>query len=108
MISIDAQAGKIRNRACEKQSLTKTIEEYVATIDAVDLSNCPREFAAAFKRHIQAWRAMIPLCDPYASLRGEMHDLFKQIEEGAGGTAFKKGLDKVWSTWSEVEKAMEK
>lgn len=106
VIALDDSLGKVRNHACERISLAQTIKEYTAGMAQFDYQNCPKDFTEAFKKHREAWLAMIPLVEKYPDLRGEMHDLFDQIEIGEHSEEFEPLLESIWSTWAEVEEAM--
>ena len=106
IISVDDSIGKIRNYNCEKISLSATIRIYTSGLEELDFSACPEDFTVAFNAHIQAWKDMTTLTDKYLRLRGEMHDLFDEIEAGEDAEEFKPLLDNIWSTWAEIEKAM--
>ena len=106
VIAADEKLGSIRNHACEKISLAQTISEYVKALDAVDFTDCPKAFTKTFGLHINAWRAMIPLAEKYPDKRGEMHDLFDELEKGADAETFKPLLKDIWDTWALVEEAM--
>lgn len=108
IIAEDEKFGKIRNHACENQSLSQTVIDYTTALEGLDFSECPEAFSNAFKGHIEAWRAVIPATDKYPDLRGEMHDVFEIIETGADSTEFKALVAEVWATWGNVEKAMTK
>lgn len=107
IIQKDAELGKIRNHACENQSLSRTIEDYIQALEKLSFQNCPEEFAIAFKKHIKAWDQIIPLTNEYPDLRGEMHQLFNIIGDTENGATFKAKVDEIWSTWALVEKEME-
>ena len=102
----DNRLGEVRNHACEHMSLEQTIEEYTKALEQLDYSNCPEGFTTAFNSHIQAWKSMIPTVESYSDLRGEMHDLFDQIEATAGSENFSSALAEVWETWGAVETAL--
>ena len=106
IIAVDDSIGKIRNHNCEKISLSETIKVYTTGIENLDFNNCPGDFTNAFQRHKKAWTQMLQVTDKHPNLRGEMHDLFKILEEGKDKEFFKPLLDKIWSTWAEVEKSM--
>ncbi len=106
VIVADDKLGKIRNHACEKQSLNKTIEDYTLGLEQLDFTNCPNHFTLAFKEHIAAWKAIQPITTNYTTLRGEMHDLFKQIESGKDSVIFKQKVKAVWDTWYIIEATM--
>ena len=101
----DAKLGSIRNHACEDTSLTATVRQYVADLDALDFSACPADFAVAFQKHRDAWQDALGFFKPFDELRGEMHDLFEQINQT--GEAQKAELTKyvqaITDTWTEVE-----
>ena len=106
ILAEDSKLGKIRNYACERQSLSLTIHEYVQGLEALDFEACPAAFVTAFARHRRAWEAMIPVTDKHSELRGEMHDLFDQIALSADSTEYKTKLKAIWDTWAEVEAAV--
>ncbi|MEQ1745605.1 MAG: nuclear transport factor 2 family protein [Saprospiraceae bacterium] len=101
---LDDSLGRVRNRACEATSLSQTIRQYAAAIGQIG-AGCPEAFAAGFKKHAAAWMALLPVTDRYPDLRGEMHGLFKQLESGKHGEAFKPLVKAVWDTWAEIEAA---
>ena len=106
IIAEDEKFGKIRNHACEKQSLTQTVNDYTTALEGLNFSGCPDDFSNAFKSHIEAWKAVVPVTDKYPDLRGEMHDVFEIIEGGSDSMEFKALVADVWATWEDVEKAM--
>ena len=83
---------------CEKVSLSETIQVYVDSLSTLDFSSCPEKFASSFQEHIDAWKAMIAVTDNFPDLRGEMHDIFDEIEKSENPGEFKTRLDKIWST----------
>ena len=105
-LAFDEEAGKKRNHACEKVSLSQTIKDYIKTLEEIDYSDCTAEFEAAFKDHMKAWESILTITDNYPDLRGELHDLFEQIGEGPDGEAFKKLVEGIWDTWEVVEAQM--
>ena len=107
VMKVDAGIAAKRNKACKKQSLGKTISEYIYGLEHSDFTHCPESFKSAFYDHIIAWKETLPIAEKYPDLRGEMHALFEQIEAGPDGDAFKPLVAKVWSTWEEVEKVAE-
>jgi len=44
VIDTDKSLGAIRNHACEKKSLSETIDDYVHSLDNLSFSNCPPIF----------------------------------------------------------------
>ena len=107
VIKLDDSLGKKRNVDCVELSLSKTIINYTDAINSIDFSQCPEDFTTAFKSHIEAWNDMIEVTDNHDNLRGEMHDLFDSIEHTKDSLQFKIYLNTIWSTWADVEKAME-
>ncbi len=105
-IALDDSLGRVRNHACETTPLSLTIRQYAAAIAAIDFPGCPEGFGAAFKKHAAAWLALLPVTDQYPDLRGEMHDLFSQLEAGPHAGPFKPLVKAVWDTWGEIEGAM--
>jgi len=99
IIEQDAALGKTRNHNCEKISLSQTIEKYTSALKALNYEGCNNEVEAAFNDHIAAWDAMTKVTDKHDSLRGEMHDLFDQIELSEDKVEFKTLLLKIWNTW---------
>lgn len=106
VIATDSDFGTIRNHACKQQSLSKTVKEYVYNLNTIDFSNCPKSFTKAFHDHIKAWEAILPIVKKHSDLRGEMHDLFKIIEESDDSEVFKKLVADIWSTWAVIEEEM--
>lgn len=103
ILDADSKLGKERNVLCKTVSLSETIKTYVAGMKTLDFENCPQDFTKAFNSHIEAWNAMIPVTDNYPNLRGEMHDLFKEIEKSNDSIVFTKKLSSIWDTWAIVE-----
>lgn len=107
VISADEVAGKTRNHACEKGSISQTIKDYAEAINSMDYSGCPLGFTQAMHTHADAWSKLLLITDHYPGKRGEMHDLFSILKAGPEGEAFSLLEDEVWATWEEVEKAAE-
>ena len=105
-IAKDAALGKVRNHACEAISLSETIDDYVEGLKAIDFQHCPKDFALAFKAHWEAWEKMGTFVEKYPDMRGEMHDLFDEIEQGEDAGTFKPLLAAIWDTWGEIEESM--
>lgn len=105
-IALDDSLGRVRNHACERLPLGATIRAYVAGMETINFTDCPPDFSDGFRQHIAAWNALLPFADQHPALRGEMHALFKQLESGPDGAAFKAAVQKVWDTWALVEASM--
>ncbi|MBK7938656.1 MAG: hypothetical protein IPJ82_16920 [Lewinellaceae bacterium] len=108
VIVLDDSLGKARNRACQTVSLSETIRQYADGMEKISYRGCPSDFTEAFRKHREAWLALIPVTDQYPGLRGEMHVLFKQLESGEHAERFKPLVETVWDTWAEVEAAMKR
>ncbi len=104
IIAADDSLGTIRNHACETGTLSSSIKNYVSGIEKLNFINCPAGFKKAFTTHKKAWIAMLTITDKYPDIRGEMHDLFDQLEKGKDTVAFKKHMKKIWDTWAGIEK----
>ena len=63
-------------------------------------------FLGYCEEHMNAWINITEVTDNYPDLRGEMHDIFDIIENGPDSTAFKFLLTEIWTTWEQVEQAM--
>ncbi len=99
----DDSLGKIRNASCKQVSLSKSLTNYTNEINQFNYNNCPEIFSKAFKTHEAAWNDIMVITNKYPNLRGEMHDLFDQIEVGSDSTQFKILLKNIWDTWADVE-----
>lgn len=108
VIAEDEKIGKIRNHNCEKRSLSETILIYTKGMENFDFSDCPKTFEIAFEKHKKAWLAMLEVTDKHPDLRGEMHDLFDELEKGEDAELFKSLLKDIWDTWGEIEEEMKK
>lgn len=106
VIALDDSLGKVRNHATEREPMSQVIRAYAAAMQEINYSNCPEEFREAFEKHRQAWLDMTAVTDRHQEMRGEMHALFDRLKASEDSVRFKVYLDKIWSTWAEVEKAM--
>ncbi|MFN0216717.1 MAG: hypothetical protein ACKVT2_20865 [Saprospiraceae bacterium] len=98
IIALDDSLGRLRNHACEKVSISQSIQDYTDGLAKIDFQYCPKIFAAGFEKHRMAWLALLPVTNKYLELRGEMHVVFKQIEAGTDGDQFKLLVKTVWDT----------
>lgn len=105
VLAADDVLGKIRNHAPETMPLSQSIDAYVQGLNKLNFSQCPTDFTSAFKSHITAWAKMKVVTDKYADLRGEMHELFKQLKLSRDSIQFRQLEDNIWSTWDLVETA---
>lgn len=108
VIKADQKIGLIRNKECETLSLSQTIQNYTDAMSTISIDNCPDAFTTAYEAHRIAWLDMLLITDRYPNMRGEMHVLFKQLEHSEDAEGFKKKLAKIWATWAEVEKFVQK
>ncbi|NNL16138.1 MAG: hypothetical protein HKO81_05810 [Flavobacteriaceae bacterium] len=99
----DSVLGEIRNHASEKVSLSQSIINYTKELESLDYSNCPEKFVSSFHEHIEAWKMVTKVTDDYPSLRGELHDIFSELEKSKDSTQFKSLVKQVWDTWNLVE-----
>lgn len=103
----DSIFGAVRNRASEQISMSESISNYTNSLDSMDYTHCPATFKAAFEEHTRAWSQMKNVSDKYPSLRGELHDIFAQLEKSEDSTEFKKLLKGIMDTWKVVEETAE-
>ncbi len=100
----DSILGKVRNEASKTITVSETINNYATDLKSLDYTHCPEEFKRAFDEHVEAWLAITAVTDRYPLMRGELHDLFTQLEESEDSTEFKSYVKKIWDTWEKVEK----
>ena len=103
IITKDSVLGSVRNTATKSLTLTETITNYTKALEELDFTDCPEQFTTAFKSHIEAWKNMKTLTVSHDTLRGEMHEVFKEIETSADSVIFKTLLKDIWDTWDLVE-----
>ena len=101
----DSVLGEIRNHAPKAMALSEAINSYTHDLESLDFSNCPENFTASFKKHIEAWKMVTKVSDKYPALRGELHDIFEALETGSDSTEFKLLLKEVWDTWNVVKES---
>ena len=99
----DSILGSIRNHASENVSLSQTINDYTEALESLDYTNCPDKFVSSFHDHIDAWKKVTKVTDDYPLLRGELHDIFEELEKSKDSTEFKSLVKQVWDTWYLVE-----
>lgn len=71
----------------------------------MDYSSCPDRFITAFHKHIEAWKMITKISNKYPSLRGELHEIFAELEKGKDSTEFKSLVKQVLDTWTIVEES---
>jgi vacuolar-type H+-ATPase subunit I/STV1 len=99
----DSELGDIRNHASEQSSLSKTIDDYANSVKSLDFKNCPDKFTIAFHKHIKAWLDLKKVSDKYPELRGELHEIFSELEKKKDSIEFKLRQAKIFDTWKIVE-----
>lgn len=103
IIRLDDSLGRFRNLQCLVDPLSKTILDYTSALQKLDFSQCPEAFRSAFHRHAKAWNDLLPIVGSYPDLRGEMHTLFKELEQSRDSVSFRTRVKTVWDTWAEIE-----
>ena len=99
----DSELGEIRNHSSEQSSLSKTIDDYANSIKSLDYKNCPDNFTIAFHKHIKAWLDLKKVSDKYPELRGELHEIFAELEKKKDSSEFKLLQARISDTWKIVE-----
>lgn len=107
---IDGVLAKQRDHLPENNSLAFAISSYVLGLDSIDYSQCPDEFAEAYKNHRDAWNDSIAFFKNHDELRGEMHALMEKLrqQDTAVSRELETKLKKVKDTWTEVESIAER
>lgn len=103
----DHSLGSIRNHNSKQISLSETIDKYTTSVKNLSFKNCPENFKNAFQNHLSAWQDMKQVTDKHPHLRGELHALFDSIKKTDDSLTFTKKLEVIFSTWKEVEVAIE-
>jgi hypothetical protein len=103
ILLMDDSLGTVRNHACENISLSETINNYVSGMESLDYDGCSQLFSQAYKQHMDAWKAMIPVTNKHPEIRGEMHDLFDQLAASPDSAVFSRNLKRIQDSWALVE-----
>ncbi len=105
VLKLDELLSQQRNEATRQVALNQAIQQYVANLEQLDFDGCPPEFVAAFQKHRLAWQASIEFFASHQDLRGEMHEVFKQIATHDKNSArqLKTHLDSIMETWRAVQ-----
>ena len=106
-LAADDIAGRIRNRQTEVDPPAVVVTDYIAALDAIDLTGTTPRFAHALQAHRDAWAELIGPLRARSSDRAEMHDLFDRLTGPADPmhAEFTRLIDQVWATWAPVEEA---
>jgi hypothetical protein len=99
----DSVLGEIRNHASENISLSNAIKNYTRKLESMDFTNCPKTFTSSFTKHIEAWKMVTTVSDKYPSKRGELHEIFAELEKSKDSTQFNSLVKQVWDTWNVVK-----
>ncbi len=102
----DSVLGNIRNHASENISLSEAIINYTRALESLDFTSCPEKFKSAFGEHIEAWKGVAEISNKYPLLRGELHDVFAELEKSEDSIAFKFLVKQVWDTWKTVDESV--
>ncbi len=98
----DSILGEIRNNAPKSISLSESISDYTNNSKALNFAHCPEEFKTSYEKHIEAWQDFIKVTDQYASLRGELHEIFAMIEKSKDSVEYKHHLNQIIASWELV------
>ncbi|MGI9517810.1 MAG: DUF6265 family protein [Pirellulaceae bacterium] len=105
--AMDALLARQRDQLPHDSTLEIAVRSYVRGLDTIDFSECPDDFAKAYREHRDAWAASEEFFAQCDELHGEMHQLLDQIREAGGAKA--EELEKHWGaifdTWARVEAA---
>jgi hypothetical protein len=89
------------------------IVNYCSALERLDMSDCPADFRVAYRHHMTAWRevqgAVQQMPDGFVDgvFMGAINSLIRGEMDGGMGRMqgdLQRGLEKVQSTWFEVEK----
>ncbi len=105
MLVEDDRLGDQRNHAPESTPIDEAVRAYADALESLDYAGCPEPFVAAFRAHVAAWRATLPLLRRHAERRSEMRALFKAISAKPAGEELPAYEVVIWKTWAEVERA---
>ncbi len=107
VLAMDAVLAKQRDKLPKTQPIAVAIESYVIGLQALDFSDCPRDFSDHFLRHCSAWKGSLQFFGKHGELRGEMSDVIKQIRKLGPGTVAELDaqMAPIMETWKEIEKA---
>jgi len=105
VLTADDVLGRSRNHTPESAPIHEAVRAYTDALEAIDFAGCPTAFVEAYRAHVAAWRASLPLLRRHAARRGEMHELFKAIGTDPAGLDLPAYEAVIWKTWAEVERA---
>ncbi len=111
------RAASLENMGSVSQSAEPAVQaaavgRYCETMESCDLSQCPADFAVAYRRHVRAWRVMqgavgsLPNGFWEGFLAGALNNLVTGEMDGGVGRmnhAVQSAWQDVGQTWAEVE-----
>lgn len=108
VLRADAAAGAARNQGPRFSPPAEVVARYADAIAGLDLRDAPADFQTAWRSHVEAWRATLPLLERHSQERDEMHALFARWLSDASPirAEFQPLHDRIWSTWADVERAV--
>ncbi len=100
----DTDAARIRDHQSDVVPPSEAVANYVAALDAIDLTHATPDFASAMRAHRDAWEALIAPLSRFPDERAEMHDLFGRLKSmpAPTGPEFQRLVQNVIATWSPV------
>lgn len=108
VLRADAAAGSARNQGPRVSPPAEVVRRYADAIAALDMRDVPDDFQSAWRTHVEAWRATLPVLERHTHERDEMHALFARwlSDSSPIRAEFQPLHDRIWSTWAEVERAV--
>ncbi len=105
VLAMDSVLSRQRDQLPEKHSLATAVSVYVHGLDSIDFSECPTEFASAFKQHRDAWNDSIPFFEKHDGLHGEMQEVMGKIRQmdQTVVSELDRYLVHIMDSWTEVE-----
>ncbi|HEY2157994.1 MAG TPA: hypothetical protein VGH33_20365 [Isosphaeraceae bacterium] len=82
------------------------VYEIAATMDALDLTGCPRDFQVAYKKHVSAWGALATVKAGNEGFAGAIKGFFTAgLAIVPAMSEMDRAMNEVRTTWSEVQQA---
>ncbi len=105
--AMDALLAQQRNQLPHDSTLAIAVRSYVRGLNTIDFSDCPGEFARAYREHLDAWAASEEFFEQFDELHGEMHELFDQIREmdESKRAELEKHYQAIFDSWAKVQSA---
>lgn len=74
VLDVDVALGRARDQVFARPKnlveAAAAVRQYVAAASAIDMKDAPEDFAAAYRRHVDAWRVGGELIDHYSGITG--------------------------------------